>query len=214
VNRFGDYFCVGDRGWVQRRASPGYVERHPRKIDNASVPAVTAQVVRRAHENAIDRARLDAQRTKHALRVINGVTSDLKTLASFNAFLANVNAVDRTCLSALIARDARCEIEAMKPAIASGHWDRQLGIFKVLCKRPAFGSVRFDPRPKSYPHAMRNGVNRLDDVAHPGPNSLHFVDHWAERSPFVETALSSAARVPNGNPANRRGDTSDAAYRR
>jgi hypothetical protein len=35
---------------------------------------------------------------------------------------------------------------------------------------------------------MRNGVDGFDDVAHPGPHSLHFVYHWAERISYVDAA--------------------------
>src|SRR4029079_17129002 len=64
--------------------------------------------------------------------------------------------------------------------------------FEVLGKRFAFGPVSLDPRPERNPQSMRNGVDGLDDVAHPGPHSLHFVYHWAERNSYIETAASAA----------------------
>src|SRR3954463_7775044 len=114
VHRLGDYFRIGDRRGVQRRAAPRHVERHPRKIDDASIAAIAAQVVRRAHEYAIDRAGLDTQCTEHALRVVDRVAGDFETLAAFDPLLANVDAVDRARLRALIARDAGCQIKPMK----------------------------------------------------------------------------------------------------
>ncbi len=178
--RVGNHFRIGNCRWVERRSAPGHIERHPRKIDDASIAAVAAQVVRRAHEDAIDRTRLDAQCTEHALRVVDRVAGDLEALAAFDALLADVNAIDRARLRTLIAGDAGRQIEAMKAAIPGRHRNRQLRIFEVLGKRFALGPIGFDPRSKRDPHAVRNGVNRLDDVAHPGPDSLHFVDHWAE----------------------------------
>ena len=38
---------------------------------------------------------------------------------------------------------------------------------------------------------MGNGVDRFDDIAHPGPHSLHFVDHRR-----AENFLVLARRVP------------------
>src|SRR6478609_2884518 len=93
VNRIGDYFRIGNRRWIQRRTAPRHIERQPREVHDASIAAVAAQVVRRAHENAIDRAGLDTQRTKHALRVVDRVAGDLETWGALNAFLPDVNAI-------------------------------------------------------------------------------------------------------------------------
>jgi hypothetical protein len=191
VNRFGYHFCVGNGRRVQRRSAPRDIEWQSREIDDATIATVAAQVVCRAHENAVNRARFDAQRAKHALRVIDCVSSDFKTFAAFDSLLADVDAIDWASLGTLIAGDARRKIETMKTAISGGNWNGKLGIFKVLGKRFAFRPVSLDPRPERNPHSMRNGVDGFNDVAHPGPNSLHFVNHWAERNSYIEAAAAS-----------------------
>jgi hypothetical protein len=50
-----------DRCWVQGVLTPRNRERECGVIDDAAVTAETAQVVIRTHENAIDRARVNAQ---------------------------------------------------------------------------------------------------------------------------------------------------------
>src|SRR5262245_35754343 len=56
---------------VERRLTPRNFERQFRVVDDAPVAGETAEVMRRAHENAVHRARVNAQRAEHALRVIN-----------------------------------------------------------------------------------------------------------------------------------------------
>jgi hypothetical protein len=56
---------------------------------------------------------------------------------------------------------------------------------------------------------MRNGIDGLHDVAHPGPNSLHFVYHWAERISFLSMQRDERTlRILIVNPAIRRSRTS------
>jgi hypothetical protein len=191
VNRLGNHFRIGDGRRVQCCAAPRHIQRHPREIDDAAVPAITAQIVRRSHEDAVNRTWLDAQRTKHALRVVNRVSGDLETLAAFDPLFANINAVDRARFSALIARDARRQIKPVKTAIPGSDRYGQLWIFKVLGKRLPFWTVSLNPRAKRYPQAMRNGVDGVNDVAHPGPHSLHFVYHWAERVFYIDSATAN-----------------------
>jgi hypothetical protein len=158
----------GHRGRIQRRPSPGDVHRQTSKIDQASIPTVTTQIMGRAHENAIDRARLDAQRAEHAFRVVDRETRDLESLAAArHAFLANVDAIDRTDLGALIAGNARRQIIAMKTPITGCDRHGQLGIFEVLGERSALGTVRDDPISHGHPHAVGDGVDRVPDVAQP-----------------------------------------------
>src|SRR5688572_27115745 len=107
--RFDDHLRVSHRGWIYCRAPPGHVQRQPREIDDAAVAAVAAQVVRGPHENAIHRARLNAQRTEHALGVVDRVARNLKALAALDPFLADVNAIHRTGLRTLVAGDACSE---------------------------------------------------------------------------------------------------------
>jgi hypothetical protein len=67
----------------------------------------------------------------------------------------------------------------MEATVTGRNRDRQFRIFEVFGERFALGPIRFDAGSKRDPHAVGDGVNRFHDVAHPGPNSLHFVDHWA-----------------------------------
>ena len=195
VNRLGNYFRIGDSRRVQRRSAPRHIERHPREIDDATIAAVAAQIVCRAHEDAVHRARLDAQRTKHALGVVDRVSSNLKAFAALDPLFTDINAVDRTRLCALIAGDAGRQIKAVKTAVPGRNRHRQFRVFKVLGKCFALRPIGFDPCPKRYPHSMRNGVDGLDDVAHPGPYSLHFVYHWAERIPYIDAATLNVRRA-------------------
>src|SRR5262245_57782068 len=111
MHRLSDHFRIGHRGWVQRRPTPRDIQRQSRKIDDASVATVAAHVVRRAHKNAIYRARFDAQRAEHALGVVNRVPSDLEPFAAFDTLFADVNTIDWAGLGTLIAGDASRQIE-------------------------------------------------------------------------------------------------------
>jgi len=177
MNRLGDHFGISDCRGVKRRSAPRHIERHSSEVDDAAVAAVAAQIVRRSHEDAVNRARLDAKRTKHALRVVDRVPSNLESFSAFDPLFANVDTVDRAGFGALIARDARREIKSVKAAITSFHWNRQFWVFEVFRKRFAIRPVSLDPSAKRYPQAMRNGVDSIDDIAHPGPHSLYFIYH-------------------------------------
>ena len=80
VDRFGDHLRLSDGGRIERRAPPGNIDGQTRKIDDTSVATVTTQVVRCAHEDTVDRTRLNAKRTKHALRVVNRIAGNAETL--------------------------------------------------------------------------------------------------------------------------------------
>ena len=101
--------------------------------------------MRRAHEDAIDGAGFDAERTEHALAVVDREAGDFESFAPFDPLLADVDAVDWTKLGALVARNASGQVEAMEAAIARRDWHRQLGILKQLGKRLPLRSVSLDP---------------------------------------------------------------------
>src|SRR5262249_27903901 len=92
---------------VERRLAPGRLHRQLGVIDDAAVPAVAALVVRRAHEDAIHRARVDAQGTEHALGVIDLEAVHPEALAHRVLDLLDVDAVHRAGAGALVAADAR-----------------------------------------------------------------------------------------------------------
>jgi hypothetical protein len=84
------------------------------------------------HENTIDRTWLDAQSTKHAFGIVNCVAGNLKSFTALDSFLANVDAIDGACLGALIASDARGQVETVKSAIASRNRDCFLRVLELL----------------------------------------------------------------------------------
>ncbi len=164
MDRFGNRFGAGHGCGVDRCSSPSDIERHTRKVNNAAIAAVTTQIVGRAHEDAIDRAWLDAQSTEHTLRVIDRIAGDLEALAPFNFFLADVNTIDGARFGALVARDAGREIEAVKTSIPGRDRDRQFRVLKMLGKRLPFGPIRFDPGTERNPHTMDDGGDGLNHI--------------------------------------------------
>src|SRR5262249_15331796 len=131
----------------------------------AAIARVTALVMRRAHEDAIDRARVDAQGAEHALRVIDLEAVDAETLSDRVLDLVDVNAIDRAGAGTLVAADAGGQIEAMEPPIPRLHRHRQLGILEMLRERLAF--VGLQEIPEGNPHPLADGLNRDDDIAEP-----------------------------------------------
>jgi hypothetical protein len=87
-----------------------------REIDDAPIAAIAREIVGSAHENAIDRTGLHAERAEHALAVVDRKAGDLETLAVLDPLLADVDAIDRAGLGTLIARDAGRQIVPVKPA--------------------------------------------------------------------------------------------------
>src|SRR5262249_2433292 len=150
---------------VQRRLSPSHFHRQLGEINDAAVAAVAALVVRRAHEDAIDRTGIDAQRTEHALGVIDLETVYSETLAHRVLDLIDVDAVYRAGTGALIAADAGRQIEAMEPAIARLHRHRQLRVFKML--REGLALVGLQEIPESDVHSLGDGVDRPVHVTEP-----------------------------------------------
>ena len=175
MDRLGDDFGLSDRGRVERRTAPGNVDRHPRKVHDAPVTAVTAQIVGGSHENAIYRTRFDTQGTKHALRVVNGESCDLETLRTLDAFFANVNAVDRACLGTLVASNTGRQIVAVKAAVSGGYRNRLLRIFELLGERTPVRSIGGHPVTKRDPQTLGHGRHRVKYVEKP-------VDHFESPS--------------------------------
>ena len=182
VNWFGNHFAVGNRSRIERRSSPRNINRHAREVDNAAIAAVATKVVRRAHEDAVDRTRFDTQSAEHALGVIDGVAGDFEALASLDTFFADVNTIDGARLRALIAGDASCEVEAMKASVSGRNRYRQLWVFEMFGEGLALWLIRRKPVAKRHAHAVANGVDCLEDIAEPGPPRLHLLDNPAHRS--------------------------------
>jgi hypothetical protein len=170
VNGLGDHFRICDGRRVERSSSPSHIERHPREVDDAAVAAVAAQIVRRAHEDAIDRARLDAQRTKHALGVVDREACDLEAFAVFDSLLADLIAIDWASLRTLVASDAGRQVVAVKAAIARSHRHRLLRIFESMGEGSALRLVGNEPVAERDPHSMTDGINRQPDISQPIPH--------------------------------------------
>src|SRR5271154_5687533 len=81
-NRLIQNLRLGNRCRVQRGLAPADLQRKFRVIDDASVTAITAKVKIRTHENAVNGTRLDAQRAKHELRIVDGKPVDPEALAN------------------------------------------------------------------------------------------------------------------------------------
>ncbi len=153
VNRVHDHLGGSHGGWVDCGAAPGNLHRQSGEVHDRAVATVATQVVGRSHEDAINGARLHAERAKHALRVVNRKATDTKSLAVCNAFLTDVNTIDGTRFGALVAGDARGEIKPVKTPVPRSDGHRQFGILKVLCERPASLVVRACKNPQCHEHA-------------------------------------------------------------
>ena len=116
MHGLGDDLRLSDRRRIERGAAPSDIRRQTGEVDDATIATIATQVVRRAHKDAVDRTRLDAQRAKHALRIVDREVRDLKAFASFHALLADLDEIDRTGLRALLAGDAGRQVVAMKTA--------------------------------------------------------------------------------------------------
>src|SRR5262245_29168746 len=109
------------------------------KIHNASVPAVTAQIVSLPHVNALNRTWISTQSAEHAFRVVNREFHHSKPFADRIPLLSNINAVHRTGTRTRVTSNARRQIEPMKAAIAWLHRHRPLWIFEDVSERSAAG---------------------------------------------------------------------------
>src|SRR5205807_8818499 len=134
----------------------------PGKIDDAAVPAEAALVKRRAHVDAIDRAGIDAQRAEHALAVVDLEAVDPEALADGVLDLVDVNAIDRAGAGALVAADARRQVEAVEAAVARLDRHRQLGVLVALGE--GLAAVGLQEVPERDVHALRDRSDGLDDV--------------------------------------------------
>lgn len=159
-----DDFRRGHRRWIERGLTPSNINRQTRKVDDASVATVATQVVRGPHENAIHRTGLNTQSAKHALGIVNREAGNLEAFAVGDTLFTNVNAVDRTGLGALVARNASGQIVAMETAVARRNRNRQFGILKMLGKGAPLGSVRNDPVTQRHPQSVRHGKHRVPHV--------------------------------------------------
>ena len=167
MNRFGNHFGLGHRSWIDRTTSPRNIDGHSREIDNASISAVAAQVMRCAHEDAVHRAGLNTQRTKHAFTIVNREGRDLKALSSLDFFLANINAIDWTSLRALITSNACRQVKSVKTAIPGRDRHGKFWIFEFFSEGASILAIRDQPVSHRHRQPLANGRDRRPDIIKP-----------------------------------------------
>lgn len=126
------------------------------------------------HENTVDRAWLNTQRTEHALGVVNGEAVQPKSFADRTFFLVDVDAVHRTRLSTLFAADTCRQIESMETSITRLHFDRHFGIGVRVSKRLTLVLVRLEHRDQGDVHAVGNSAYGEPDIAKPHEHDVYF----------------------------------------
>lgn len=155
----------GDR--IQRCSSPGHIHRKSGEVNDAAVAAVTTEVMGCPHENAVDRTRLNTQSAKHAFRIVDRVSSNFESLPSFHAFLANIDAVNRARLRALVTGNASGQVKPVKAAIPRSNGNGFFGILELLRKRsPAF-TIRSQPVSQRDEHAFTDRRHGNCNIAKP-----------------------------------------------
>src|SRR5207248_11031261 len=107
----------------------------------------------------------DAQRTEHALGIVNLEPVDTKTFADRILDLLDVDAIHGASAGALVAADAGRQVEAMKTPIARPNRHRQLRILKLMSECLAL--VRLKEVPESYIHSLGDRLNSQDDISKP-----------------------------------------------
>jgi len=180
---FGDHLGLGDRGRIEGGSAPGNIHRQPRKIDNATISTVAAQVVCGAHKDAIYRTWFDAKSTKHALRIVDCIACDFKALASFDFFFANVNAVDWACFGALITSDASRQVEAVKAAVTCCDRYGFFRILELLRECAAIGKICRKPVTQCHVHSVNNGAYGNEYIPKPLKHLVVYPVgsiHWIE----------------------------------
>ena len=183
VDRLGNHFRLRDCRWIEGCSTPGDLHRQSGEIHDAPIAAVATQIVRGPHEDAIHGARFDAECREHALAVIDREAGDAEPLSSFDTLLADVDAIDRARLGALVAGDAGRQIVAMKAAVAGGHRHWFLGILKLLSERATLWLVSDQPVPQGDPHAVSHSRYGHTDVAKPIPHEYDFQPRVSRERP-------------------------------
>src|SRR5262249_18901710 len=191
-NRLGRQLRCRHRGRVQGRLPPGDFQGQLGVIDDATVPAEATLVVGRAHEDAIDRARVHAQGTQHALGVVDLEAVDAEALANGVLDLLDVDAIDGTGAGTLVAADAGGQVEAVEAAVARLDRHRQFGVLELLREGPA--AVGLEEIPKRDVHALADGLDRPIDITEPSAHGGLAVERCVDPEQLVE--IISGRRGP------------------
>ena len=134
--------------------------------------------MRRPHEDAVHRTGLNAQCTKHALRVVNRKAADLEAFPPLNPLFPDVDAVDRTRLGTLVAGDAGRQVEPMKAPVTGRHGNRQFGVLELLSERLSTPIVGAAENSQRHEETFRDRRNRRKHVAKPDPHCVATVIVW------------------------------------
>ena len=172
-----------------------------------SRPAVAAQIVSRAHEDALRRAVLGAKAQEHALRVVDDVAGDVEPLPPLGPLLADVDALYRAIPGTPLARHALGQIEAMKSAITRRNPRRQLRILVMLGERLSPRIVGAEPITDRHPQGGRDGRTRRGRCSPNQPRSprQHVLSHSIMRTPPILNRLNrilpaDPTKSPSGSP--------------
>ena len=189
MNRFDDDFGIRHRRRVQCCSAPGDIDRYSRKINDTAVATIATEIVSSTHKNAVNWTWLDTQGAKHALGVVNGVSSDFETSATFGTFFINVDAIDRTCFRTLVACNASRQIKPMKATIAICDRNGKFGVFEVLSKRLPFRIISSKPTTqrdiKSVGHRKHGGEHIPKPFPHHIP--VWYCCNWLVRTAIVQS---------------------------
>jgi len=151
--------------WIQRRLAPCNLQRKLGIVDDTPVTTVATKVVIGPHKDAVNRTRLDTQRTKHALGVVNRKAVDAEAFSDRAFFFVDIDAVNRTRRRALFAADACRKVKTVETTIAWLHLERH---FRVLIDLGKCASVVcLEHRQERDVHPLQDGHNRHPDVAEP-----------------------------------------------
>ncbi len=140
ISRLSPYWFRNDLrfhhdGRIKGRLAPCNIERKLGVINDAPIATVRAKVMIRAHEDALNRARINAQRAEHALGIVDHETIDAEPLTDRISLFMDVDAVNRAGLGTLITPDAGGQVKAVEATITWRNGHRQFRIFKLFGKR-------------------------------------------------------------------------------
>lgn len=164
MHRLGNYLRLGHSRGIKRGFAPSNLQRQAREIDDATITAIATEIVGSSHEDAIHGTGFHAKCAKHALGIINCKAGDLESLAVFDPFLADIDAVHRTSLGALVARNTGCQIVSMKAPIAGRDRDRLFRILENLGKGPAIRLIGDEPIAERDVESVADGIDRQPDI--------------------------------------------------
>jgi len=160
-----DHLRLGHSGGIQGRPAPSHFERKAGKVDNATVTAETAQIMRCAHENTVRWARFNAHRAENALGIVDRVAGHPEAFAFRFPFFADVDAIDGTRPRTTIARDTAGQVVPVESPVSCRNRHGLFWVFVLVSEGTAILFVGYQPVPHRNPHSLGNGENSQADVS-------------------------------------------------